>query len=673
MEDGILELPDEFIEGTPLAALLIDPVFEVSLTPNLAHCFSVRGIARELSASTQEPLRPHPVEKVEEKQDFLISSVASVKVEALEECPRYACRLLDHVQVGESPAWLKLRLEQSGIRSVNNVVDVTNYVMLELGQPLHAFDLDKLSEQQIVVRKARPGESLVTLDGQERFPSEETLLICDSRGPVAIAGVMGGAVAEVTDNTTRILLEAAYFDPSTIRKSSKHIELSTEASRRFERGVDPSALLQALDRAAFLIKHVAGGNCAKGTLDVILHPLATPTIVLRLHRVSKLLGIHLSLSEVESLLKRLGFHCKSLANDQVSVQPPSYRHDVKEEIDLIEEVARLYGYDHIHAKKSPTYAHSPIADHPLFTFQNLIRERLIAEGLQEFVTCDLISEQQAHLVMPDPLPSRSRIALLNPNSADHAVLRPSLLPSLLKVVHYNASREIPSLAGFEVGKTYFKSKDTPAEPTVVAVIMTGKKAPSHWEVKTRDCDFYDMKGVIENLMEGLQIPSYTFAPSHSSLFHPSRQAHLKIDGREVGLLGQIHPRILKQMDCSEPVYYAEMHVEDLMQAAKKTLRYQTFSPYPASIRDWTILLKQEIPISEVVDLIHLKQSPLLEDVSVIDLFEHEKWGKEWRSVTFRFIYRGKTQTASFKEVDSEHTAIVSSVFETLSTDNKVQL
>ncbi|MCC5832520.1 MAG: phenylalanine--tRNA ligase subunit beta [Chlamydiales bacterium] len=651
------------LEVEALAALYDDLIFEIALTPNLVHCASVRGIARELSAITQEPLNRAKYAHVE-KSDEKIEDSTSVVVENKEACLRYACRIIRGVSVAPSPDWLKERVESCGMRSVNNIVDITNLVLLEFGHPLHAFDFDTLEEKRIVVRNARKGERLITLDGKERFPTEEMLMICDGKKPIAVAGVMGSQQSEVTEKTTTVLLESAYFEPAQVRRTSKHLGIRSEASYRFERGCDPNGLLEALDYATARICEIAGGRALKGFLDVKAHEFDPSCASLRISRTNQILGIKLSSSEIETILKRLGFLIKSVGDDLIEVEIPTYRHDIHNEIDLIEEVARLYGFDNIHKQQRASFRTGILPHSPAYLFEKEVRARLIGEGLQELLTCDLISHEEAALVKPDCMPSRSVIKLLNPRSTQQSVLRPSLLPGLLNVVKTNADHGIHSLQGFEIGRLHFKTKERYFEPTVVSLILTGQKMEHHWENKTNTLDFFDLKGIVENLLAGLKTEPPSFHPTQYENFHPGRQASVRIADREVGIMGEVHPETLKEIDLHHPVYFAELNLEDLRSISRSDVKMTPLPHYPASSRDWTVTLPEEISVGALLDTIKSIPTKRLESVLLLDVYRSEALGSQRKNVTLRFVYRDRDQTLSVEAVENEHARITQKLIET---------
>lgn len=658
----IIEFSEDLKEGTDLKDLYGDTVFEISLTPNLGHCSSILGVARELSASSGIHYRLPAVQLTEENQPA--TSAVTVKVENQKGCPRYACRVMRDVTIGPSPDWLKKRLEAAGVRSINNVVDVTNYVMLELGHPLHAFDADQLQGNTLIIKNARQGEKFTTLDGKERMLEETDLMICDQEKSVAIAGVMGGLHSEVTDTTKNLVLEAASFAPSIIRRTSKRLGLMTDASKRFERGCDPNILGLALDRAASLIQQVAGGKVYKGIVDIATGPFPKKEVACRLSRINKLLGTLLSAGEVESIFARLECSSHWDGNDTFLVKVPTYRNDINEEVDLIEEVARTYGYDNI-TKPTAFFQSSKIPHAPIYVFEKEIRNRLISQGLQEFQTCDLIGPSLLTVVHGTEKMEPSWVKVLNPTSIEQSVLRTSLLPGLLQVVKYNWDHQNHDIAGFEIGSVHFKEGDRYREQSVAAIVLSGKSFPHHWNEKSKNFDFYDLKGMLETLFAELRI-DVTFKSKNLSMLHPGRQSSVYADSLEIGSFGEIHPSALRRLDVPQPILFAEINLHDLMQVRVKTdTQMQQIPVYPGSERDWTLTLQEAIPVEKVLDAVKAQSSRLLENVSLQDIYRSDKLGKGLKNVTLRFFYRDRTKTISQEKVDSEHGRIVENVSKTL--------
>jgi phenylalanyl-tRNA synthetase beta chain len=639
-------------------------VLEIALTPNLAHCASIRGIARELAAMTAEALHL-PNFSVVERGEAPIQQATSVTVENRAACPRYACRVITHVHVAPSPPWLKERIEQCGMRSVNNVVDITNLVLLEFGHPLHAFDFDRLEGRRIVVRNAKKGEKIVTLDGNEHYPTEETLLICDAKKPIALAGIMGSGESEVTQGTTSILLESAYFEPKQVRRAAKRMGIHSEGSYRFERGVDPNGVIEALERASSWICEIAGGRALQGVIDIKEQEFLPRTLSCRLARINQVLGTHLAMSEVELIYHRLGLQVVHSKEDLITVKVPTYRHDLLQEIDLIEEVARFYGYGNIHKKEKASFRTGSLPHSPEYLFASKVRSLLISEGLQEFLTCDLISPAQAALILTDNFPARTLIKLLNPHSVEQSVMRPSMLPGMLSVIKYNADHAIYSVAGFEVGRLHFTSKERYFEPSALAIVLTGERAHYHWEKKEEKTDFFDLKGIVENFFEGLKISDYTFLPGQHTNFHPGRQAMIKIENVEVGIMGEIHPFTLKKAGLEHPLFFAELNLDDLSRFINPAIKMKPLPQFPASARDWTVTVAENIGVGQMFHWIEQERSDLLESFSLLDVYRSDKLGSERKNVTFRFVYRDRSKTLSLSAVENEHVRITNKISEHL--------
>ena len=632
-----------------------EPIFEISLTPNLGHCMSIYGLARELSALLQLPLKSLPTPIEEKGSPFKIS----VEIEDKEQCFRYACRHISSVRVGPSPDWLKERLEWCNIRSVNNIVDITNYVMLEMGQPLHAYDLSKIAGPKIRVTSKTPYTKLLTLEEKEAPISQGELLIADAEKPLAFAGVIGGKESSITDRTETILLESAYFTPQSVRRTSKLIQVRTESMQRFEKEVDFEGVRLALDRAAYLIAHLTGGVVAKGVVDERARLMTREPIVCRLKRVNQMLGTQLSLREIVGIFKRLQMTITREEESALHVVPPSFRNDLKKEIDLIEEVGRLYGYQNI-PLKHPEHITSPLEHSPLYLFEQETKERLRSEGLQECISCNLISPKLAELTAEACDPA-SWVEVLHPSSADQSILRTSLLPGLLQMVQTNHAHQNKEIAAFEVGKIHFKQKEQCREQLAAALICSGLSAPYHLEPKSRPVDFFDLKGKVENILQGFGIANARFEPSHLHNFHPGRQARIKIGELFVGALGEIHPARLHALGIDARVYFAELNLNDLFHLRKPTQQVKELPQFFGSERDWTLTVKEELAIGKLLELTREVASPLLESVDLLDIYRSPQLGKEKKNVTLRFFYRDRKKTISLESVEKEHAKITEEV------------
>ncbi|MCX6989632.1 MAG: phenylalanine--tRNA ligase subunit beta [Chlamydiae bacterium] len=660
--EGIMELSEEFPLGTDISSLFSDAIFDISLTPNLGHCLSIQGIARELSALLDIPLKKQALSIQESSQGA--KELLKVDIQDTERCNRYMARVVKNVKVGPSPDWLKRKIESCGLRSINNVVDISNFIMLGFGQPLHMFDYDKIAEHKIIVASGTPHKHLKTLDAAERALPEDLLLICDPTKPLAIAGIMGGDSSAVSESTTNIVIEAALFSPKAIRKGCKDLSLKSDSSQRFERGVDAEAIAFALDKAAELLSSLANGEIAKGVIDHNVHPFIAKKITCRLERVQSLLGIDISLREVATLLQRL--HIKVVKEHASSLELliPAHRNDINAEVDLIEEVMRIYGYNNV-PKRKPLHVSSSLMDAPMYLLENEVRERLISEGLQEQITCDLISPALSELTKEPSNKDFSALHVLQSKSADYSVLRGTLLGGLLECVKHNSSHQNMNLSGFEVGRVHFRQGDKIEELSCAAIVLTGLCGPHHHDPKPRMVDFYDLKGIIENLCSFFKIEGISFEPSHLHNFQPGRQARIKRGDITLGVIGQVHPATLQKLDCIESVYYAEINLHELLSMQNREIRIESLAQFPGSERDWTLTVKKETPVASLLQAVNEVPSTYLEKVYMLDLFESEKLGKDRKNVTLRFSYRDKEKTLSYESIEAEHMNLTQKVAEKL--------
>lgn len=663
--EGIIEIPDHSLVGKELQDVYGDVVFEISLTPNLGHCMSIKGIARELAALTNAPYttkKPHLIEK----KDLTIGEKISVSIDDPVNCYRYCARYLENVQVGPSPEFIVKRLQASGLRPINNVVDITNYVLLECGQPLHAFDYDKIEGSSIRIDSTKEKTSFVTLDQQERELPEGSLVIYDMEKPIALAGIMGGNNSSVSETTTRLVLESAYFDPSCIRRTSKKMHLRSDSSSRFEKNVDFEAVEQALDYAAHLIQEHAKADIASGKIDEKTKSFTLRKLNCRISRLNSLLGTQLSLHEVENIFQRLRMHTETNSeNLSITVTVPSFRNDIQSEIDLVEEAARIYGYNNIAIK--PSKAHfSELSHCNLYEMEKQVRAHLVSEGLQECLNCDLISPKLAQLAQL-ALEHESKsddllIHVLQPSSVDQSILRPSLLPGFLQTVRHNFDHQNFSLSCFEIGFTHYKNQGKCIERPTCAILLTGSMAPHFWKEKEREADFFDLKAVVENLFAAELIDTARFIPSSIPGYHPGKQAIIESNGHALGLLGEIHPNILTKLDLSQRVFFAELDIEALFKASKrKQMQLKPLSQYPGTDRDWTGTFKKEVSLEEILSVAKQIPSKILQEVFLLDLYTSEKLGIDKKNITLRFIYRDDRKTIAFETAEKEHARILAGI------------
>lgn len=653
-KDGLLEFPPDFLVGADCLTLLWDPVFEISLTPNLGHCMSALGIARELAAALQKKVHC-PKATVFEENEKPIAKAIQVSVQNETQIPRYMARIIEHVKVGPSPFWLQRVLLAAGQHPVNNIVDATNYILLKTGQPLHAFDYDKIEGKTISVQVSSKTESFTALTGEELEIPVGTLIISDAKKPIAIAGVMGGANSAITEATQTILLEAASFDPIAIRRASKKMGLRTDSSLRFEKGVDPSSVGDFLAQAAQLIIELSGGTAMKGTIDCKQQAFEPRKIACRAARVNKILGTKISKNEMLDIFHRLQFKVHE-EGDIFIVEVPLFRNDILEEIDLVEEVARIYGYNHIE-RPIPRALTPQIPNDPDYLFETELRRRLIALGLQEFLTCDLISPKLMALAEELSLNKHTLLQTLHSKSEEYSILRPSLLPGLLQVIGSNLDHKNQQFAAFELGRIHFLQDNKPVEFPMVALLLTGEESPHHWDRPSQETDFFDLKGFVENLLLGLRIYRHKFLPSMHPTFHPGRQADLFVDSLRIGSLGELHPVLLNKLNIKQRVYYAELNAHDLQALRGPPATLTPLSQFPSSERDWTLSMDPKTTILPVFDAIRCVVSPLLEKFEVIDVYQ----AADKTNVTLRFIYRDRSKTVSFEEVEAAHAHLMQEV------------
>ncbi|MVO98938.1 phenylalanine--tRNA ligase subunit beta [Paenibacillus lutrae] len=669
IQEGILVLPASTEVGLSILDVLTldDQVLEMELTPNRSDCLSMIGTAYEIGAILGRPVqlpedKRHPnVEMSTTKAEDRIS----VKIDAQEACTQYAARLIEGVTVGTSPLWMQSRLMAAGVRPINNIVDVTNYVMLEYGQPLHAFDADQVDSGRIVVRLAHEGEKMVTLDDIERTLEPHMLLVTDGIKPIAIAGVMGGANSEVTEGTTNILLESARFAGPSVRKTSRQLGLRSEASLRFEKEVNPEAVISALDRAAALLVLCCGGKVAQGIVQEIGATYTHAKIALKLDRVNHYLGTDLSIQQVKEILDRLGLEYGLLDGGSLIVQIPGRRGDITRDVDLIEEIARLYGYDNI-----PTTLMTGVTTPGSLTREQALRRTisrlLTGSGLHEVITYTL-SHRESTADYPGLYPQYTPIPLAMPMSEDRSVLRTTIVPHLLETVTYNRNRKNDDVAIFEAG-TVFLSEEAeagltkqPQEKRVLGIAMTGSRTGSHWQQKQKKVDFYDIKGVFERITSYLGL-HVEYRSAQKEGFHPGRTAELILvtssgERQPIGYMGQLHPTLQKKRDL-EDTYVLEAELGPILQHADYEADYKLLPRYPSASRDMALVVDAAVPVGELEKLAAETAGELLESIRVFDVYTGERLGEGKKSIAFALVYRHPDRTLQDEEVAQLHEGVV---------------
>lgn len=644
--EGILVLPPDAQPGTPLDDFLGDTVLDLEITPNRSDLLSVIGVAREVAALTGKCVSvPEPEFEATGEP---IEKQVSVETADPDLCPRYCASLITGVKIGESPEWLKQRLTSAGMRPINNIVDVTNYVMLEYGQPLHGFDYNKISDKKIIVRRARDGEVMVSLDGVERKLNRDMLVIGDSRRAVALGGVMGGANSEVDDKTTTILLEAASFKPSSIHFTSNRLGLVSEASMRFERAIRAELTIPALKRATQLMVQLAGGKAAKGLIDIYPGRKEPQSILLRVDRTNRVLGVEFTPKQVEEALVSLGFEVKpasSAAEFQVTV--PYWRSDVSIEEDLIEEVARVIGYDAIPTTilngQLPEQSYNPVIG-----LREKVNQMLTGFGFQEVITYSLTSRDvmvrlSQGPLEPEPLP------LANAMTTEHDCLRTSLRGNLLIALESNRRHEDGDIMLYELGRVYLPhGNDLPDEPEILCGLLSGTGEEKAWHGSKKPCDFFDAKGVVESLLSQLGLEA-GFEEGDDDGLRAGRQAVVIVGGDRIGVVGELHPAIAEAFDIVDTVYLFEIEMAALL---PHTLGYKTFQPiprFPAVVRDIALVLDNDVSHKQVVDII--KGFLLVKEVTLFDVYTGKQLPEGKKSLAYRISFQSPERTLTDEEAD----------------------
>ncbi|MBW2567880.1 MAG: phenylalanine--tRNA ligase subunit beta [Deltaproteobacteria bacterium] len=664
--DGIMELEQNLVVGNKLhhALDLSDTVFEIDLTPNRPDCLGIIGIAREIAAF-QKIKVSYPEIKVPESTDTSknISHFSSVTIMDTDLCPRYSARLVFDIKIEPSPFWLQDRLISIGLKPINNIVDITNFVMMETGQPLHAFDFDRLAENRIVVRTAEQGEKFTTLDQKERLLSTEMLFICDGKKPVAIAGVMGGLNSEIEESTTRILVESAYFDPACIRKTSKKTGLATDASHRFERGTDPDGTVKALNRAAQLISEICGGKIIHGMIDEYPNPVSERLITLSVDASNRRLGTSLSQDAIKQYLKSIEFAVEKINDDKLRVIPPSFRVDINRCEDLDEEVARLYGYNNI----ATTFPLIPAEAKPpskKIDLRNRIKQLMACLGFTEAINYSFINKLSCdRLELKADDPKRQVMHVLNPIAENQSTMRTSLIPCLFGTMQYNISVQNRNIKLFEIGNVFLNTGQEDSQPDefeVLSGLWTGARVNASWYSKETSCDFYDLKGAVEELLRNLGITGTTFTaiePDACCYTKQGYSAWIVVGNDVIGLLGEVDPLVLQNYDLKQKAYVFELDFDKLIGIVPDINLAQPIPKFPATSRDITLIVDKDTEAVNILQMVKDLDEEIVENLHLFDVYEGSPVPAGKKSISFRITYRSATQTLEDETVNSIHRGI----------------
>lgn len=628
-----------------------DFIMDIEITPNRSDCLSYIGIAREVSAlvgaKVKAPLSGSKVKQYSEKPPF------KVELKAEDLCPRYTARLIKDVKIDESPSWLKEKIIAMGLRPVNNVVDITNFVLFEFGQPLHAFDYDKIKDNTVVVRRAEAGEKILSIDNVERTLEGGMLVIADSRDPIAIAGVMGGLNTEVGKDTKNILLESAYFDPVSIRRTSFKFALMSESSYRFERDVDKGSIIPASERAAFLIAEICGGTM-EGLVDKGMGPGRDRKVMLRIDRLNKILNLDLREEEIKRILSRLHLTPeRTPKKGHIKVAVPSFRTDLKDEIDLIEEVARIYGYDGIDMTV-PEIIPNPERKSLSWRAREKAAQVLTSAGLDEIVTYGLITREEVAGLFGD---CETAIAIKNPLSAEQELMRPSLLSGMVKAVSYNINRGITDLKFFEMGHIYRKDKNHGYnEGMSLCIAMTGLRS-SDWQKQPSDVTFFDLKGIIEALCGELGCGDVVVSGKKYPFFDEDLSLDIYNQGKCVGIAGRFTDKVKDAFNTNQEVFVAEIDFDELLTYVDLDKSFKDIPKYPSMKRDISLIAGTDISFEQIRSLVKKTGGELVEKIELSDKYKGKQIPDEHYGLTLRLEYRDMQKTLTSDEVDGLHASV----------------
>lgn len=670
--------PQEVKERLTMVGLAIDAVeshgqdfvIDVEVPSNRPDCLSHVGIGRELTVIEQKQLRLPESKSL--KTEGCSANLTSVEIKDPDLCPRYAARLVRGVKIGPSPDWLAKRLETIGQRPINNVADITNYVLHELGQPLHAFDFDKLGGRRIVVRRAAPGEKLKTLDGVERTLTGDMLVIADAEKPVALAGVMGGEDSEISAQTRDVLIESAYFDPHSIRQTARQLGMDTEASRRFERGADIEGVLRAQQRCVELICELAGGVATEDAIDVYPKPFQQRIVSLRPERVPELTSLSVNYLQILQILEPLGFEYEGQSDNGIIFKVPSWRIDVEQEEDLVEEVARHTGYDKIGSELPPSTGSGEYQ--PGEMQQRSLRRALNAFGFDEAINFSFIQQENRFELIPW-LAGREehQPQLANPIIEDAAWMRSTLLPGLLTSLRHNLNHGIRDVRLFEIGRIFsgLGDQELPQERLALALIATGGALEEERAEAEREVDFFDLKGALEAAVDWMNLSPLSFTQASARHLREGQTARIKLaDGTEIGSMGRLAEHIAASYKFRQPVYVLELDLSALLSGPVKVVQYSPLPRYPSVVRDVSLLVDRRVAVQEIFQTVNDQRIAECRSVKLVGTFEGGNIPSSKRSVTLRLEYRSNDRTLRDEEVEECHARLTSSLLETFAAEQR---
>ncbi|HEY8363850.1 MAG TPA: phenylalanine--tRNA ligase subunit beta [Tissierellaceae bacterium] len=650
VKDGIFILDKEYPLGTSIIDILglNDEVIEFEITPNRPDCLSIVGMARETSATFNIPMKKAEI-KVKNEEDAIENFVNGIDVPT-ENCNRYYARVIKDVKIGPSPLWMQIRLMEAGVRPINNIVDITNFVMLEYGEPLHAFDLDTVAGKRIIVRQAEEGEKITTLDGVERTLTKADIVIADTEKAIGIAGVMGGLNTEITDSTKYVLLEGANFDSKSVRLTAKRLGLRTEASSRFEKGIDPNLCKLAVDRVCQLVEEINAGVVVKGSIDVYKNPRKEQIISLRPSRVNKVLGTELTPEEMVDYLNRLDI--KSHIEDGIIKSViPTYRLDIESEIDLVEEVGRLYGFHNIESK--PLMGNLTRGEKPYDKkIEDITKDVLLAMGISEAMTYSFISPKAFDkILLPEDSPLRDAIKLMNPLGEDYSVMRTTLLPNMMELLSRNYNRGVEECYVFEIGNIFIPKelplKELPEEKKILSIGFYGEE------------DFYYLKEVVNKVLDRLGIKDVEYVREENNpSFHPGRTARVFANGVDLGVLGEVHIDVLENYDMKKRAYVAQIDFNELVKLANLERKYKPLPKYPSVVRDLAIVVKDDVLVGDMEKIISKHGKGLIEGIELFDVYKGAPIPEGMKSVAFSITFRSYDRTLRDEEINEILEAII---------------